>query len=295
MNGVRPRRSVLYMPASNERALEKAKSLPADVLIFDLEDAVSPDAKESARARAVQAAQSRGYGRREIVVRINSLSGPWGHDDLAAIARSGADGVCIPKVQSADELPEIRRRLSEAGAPPELAIWAMMETPFAVLNAKSIAAAAVTPRNPLTVFVLGTNDLIKETRAVLTPDRYAMLPWLSQCVLAARAFDLDILDSVYNDFGDLTGFERECRQGRELGMDGKTLIHPSQIEVANGVFMPDEAEIAWARKVIAAFDEPQNAGKAVITLDGRMVELLHRDMAQRTVALADAVIVAEEA
>lgn len=294
MNGVRPRRSVLYMPASNERALEKAKSLPADALIFDLEDAVSPDAKDVARAQAVEAVQSRAYGRREVVIRINSLSGPWGHEDLAAVARSDADGICIPKVQSADELTEIRRQLSDAGAPAELAIWAMMETPFAILNAKSIAAAAVSRRNPLTAFVMGANDLIKETRAVLTADRYTVLPWLSQCVLAARAFDLDVLDSVYNDFTDLAGLERECRQGRELGMDGKTLIHPGQVEIANGIFMPDEAEIAWARRVIAAFDEPRNAGKAVITLDGKMVELLHREVAQRTVALADAVVAKEE-
>jgi len=294
MNGVRPRRSVLYMPASNERALEKAKSLPADALIFDLEDAVSPDAKDTARARAVGAVQSGAYGRREVVIRINSLSGPWGHDDLAAVAGSGADGVCVPKVQSADELVEIRRQLADAGAPGELAIWAMMETPFAILNAKSIAAAAVSRRNPLTVFVMGTNDLIKETRALMTPDRYTIVSWLSQCVLAARAFDLDILDSVYNDFADMAGLERECRQGRELGMDGKTLIHPGQIETANGIFMPDEAEISWARRVIAAFEDPQNAGKAVITLDGKMVELLHREMAQRTVALADAVIAIDD-
>lgn len=295
MTPVRPRRSVLYMPATNERALEKAKSLPADALIFDLEDAVAPDAKDEGRARAAEAARSGGYGRREIVIRINGLSGPWGHDDLAAVAGSGAGAICVPKVQSADELAGIRRSLAEADAPPDMAIWAMMETPFGVLNAKSIAAAAVARRNPLTVFVMGTNDLIKETRAVLTPDRYAILPWLAQCVLAARAFDLDILDSVYNDFGDLAGLERECRQGRELGMDGKTLIHPDQIGTANGVFMPGEAEIEWARRVIAAFDAPENAGKAVITLDGRMVELLHREMAQRTVALADAVMVAGDA
>lgn len=295
MTAVRPRRSVLYMPATNERALEKAKSLPADALIFDLEDAVPPDAKGSARDRAAEAARSGGYGTREIVIRINSLSGPWGHDDLAAVARSRADGICIPKLDSADELTEIRKRLSDAGAPPELAIWAMMETPLAMLNAGNIAASAASAANPLAVFVLGANDLIKETRVTLTPDRSAILGWLSQCVLAARAYGVDILDSVYNNFGDMTGLERECRQGRELGMDGKTLIHPSQIETANGIFLPDDTEIDWARRIIAAFDEPENKGKAVITLDGKMVELLHREMALRTVALADAVVVAGDA
>lgn len=289
MDKIRPRRSVLYMPGTNARALEKAKSLPADALIFDLEDAVAPDAKEEARARVCAAAREGGYGGREVVIRVNGFSSAWGLADLQAAATAGADAVCVPKVQSGTEVGAIRETLAQAGAPPELAIWAMIETPMGVLNARQIAASAAADQNRLSVFVMGTNDLVKETRTGQTPDRLPMIAWLSQCILAARAYGIDILDGVYNNFKDEEGFQRECAQGRDLGMDGKTLIHPGQIAIANQTFSPDSEETAWARKVIAAFTLPENEGKGVITLDGKMVELLHRDMALRTVAIADAV------
>jgi citrate lyase subunit beta/citryl-CoA lyase len=288
MENIRPRRSVLYMPGTNARALEKAKTLPADALILDLEDSVGPDEKEDARERVCAAVKEGGYGRREVVIRINALGSEWGAADISAAAVSGAAAVCVPKVQSADDVASIQNALGRAGAPSEMAIWPMMETPLAILNAREIAAAAA-EKSPLSVLVMGTNDLAKETRAQLTADRLAMLAWLSHCVLAARACGLDVLDSVYNDFSDEEGLVRECRQAREMGMDGKTLIHPSQIESANAIFLPDPEEIEWARRIIAVFDEPQNQGKAVVRLDGKMVELLHREMALRTVAIADAV------
>jgi citrate lyase subunit beta/citryl-CoA lyase len=288
MENIRPRRSVLYMPGTNARALEKAKTLPADALILDLEDSVGPDEKEDARERVCAAVKEGGYGRREVVIRINALGSEWGAADISAAAVSGAAAVCVPKVQSADDVASIQNALGRAGAPSEMAIWPMMETPLAILNARKIAAAAA-EKSPLSVLVMGTNDLAKETRAQLTADRLAMLAWLSHCVLAARACGLDVLDSVYNDFSDEEGLVRECRQAREMGMDGKTLIHPSQIESANAIFLPDPEEIEWARRIIAVFDEPQNQGKAVVRLDGKMVELLHREMALRTVAIADAV------
>lgn len=293
MDKIRPRRSVLYMPGSNARALEKAKSLPADALIFDLEDAVAPDTKEEARTRVCEATREGGYGNREVVIRVNGLSSPWGADDLQAAATAGSNAVCVPKVQSGAEVGAVRKALKEAGAPPELAIWAMIETPTGVLNAPEIAAAAAADRNPLSVFVMGTNDLIKETRAGQVPDRLPMIAWLSHCILAARAHGLDILDGVYNNFKDEEGFAAECAQGRDLGMDGKTLIHPGQIALANETFLPDSEETAWARKIIAAFAMPENRNKGVIALDGKMVELLHRDMALRTVEIADAIAKAE--
>jgi citrate lyase subunit beta/citryl-CoA lyase len=288
MENIRPRRSVLYMPGNNARALEKAKTLPADALILDLEDSVGPDEKEDARERICAAVKEGGYGRREVVIRINALGSEWGAADISAAAVSGAAAVCVPKVQSADDVASIQNALGRAGAPSEMAIWPMMESPLAILNAREIAAAAA-EKSPLSVLVMGTNDLAKETRAQLTADRLAMLAWLSHCVLAARACGLDVLDSVYNDFSDEEGLVRECRQAREMGMDGKTLIHPSQIESANAIFLPDPEEIEWARRIIAVFDEPQNQGKVVVRLDGKMVELLHREMALRTVAIADAV------
>lgn len=285
----RPRRSALYMPASNDRALEKAKSLNIDAVIVDLEDSVAPDAKSEARAKASAAVQAGGYGRREVLIRVNGLNTEWGKDDILAAAASGADAVCVPKVESVDQLTAIRTVLDEGGAPAETGIWAMMETPRAILDVHKIAAAGPADRYPVTVLLLGTNDLAKETRAALTPDRLPMLAWLSQCVVAARAYGLDILDSVYNNFRDEDGFRRECVQGRDLGMDGKTLIHPNQIGPCNEVFSPGDEDIDWSRKVIAAFDTPENANKGVITIDGKMVELLHLDIARRTVAIADAI------
>lgn len=292
---IRPRRSALYMPASNARAMEKARTLAADAVIFDLEDAVAPEAKDAARRQACQAVRQGGYGRREVVIRVNGLATAWGKADLAAAGHAGVDALLIPKVQSANQLAAVREALAEADVPGSLALWAMIETPLGVLNAREIAAAAAANHYPLTVFVMGGNDLAKETRAAATPDRLPLLTWLSHTVLAARAFGLDVLDGVYNDIADRDGFARECRQARELGFDGKTLIHPSQIDPCNAAFAPSPQDVAWARKVIAAFDDPANRGKGAIGLDGRMVELMHRDSARRTLALADAIAEGEQA
>jgi citrate lyase subunit beta/citryl-CoA lyase len=276
------------MPGSNVRALEKAKMLGADALIFDLEDSVAPDAKEAAREQAVAATKAGGYGKREIVIRVNGLGTKWGEADLIAAARAGADAILIPKVQSPGDLEATRSLLRGGGASPGQAIWAMMETPLAIVNAASIAAAA-SGDYPLAVFVMGTNDLAKETRAALGGGRLGMLAWLSACVAAARAHGIDILDGVYNAIGDEAGLRAEAEQGRLLGMDGKTLIHPGQIGPCNEIFGPGADEIAWSRKVIAAFELPENAGKGVLKLDDRMVERLHAEMARRIVTIADAI------
>ncbi len=283
---IRPRRSVLYMPGSNARALEKAKTLSADALVFDLEDAVSPDAKDTARAQVKAAVQAGGYGKREIIIRVNGLNTPWGRDDLSDAAGAGADGILIPKVQTPGDLEAIRSCLREAGAPASQALWAMMETPLAVLSALDIANAG-TGDYPLVALVMGTNDLAKETRASFGQGRIGMIAWLSNCVAAARAFDLDIIDGVYNTIGDEEGLRAELEQGRLLGMDGKTLIHPSQIEPCNDAFRPSPDEVGWARTIAAAFALPENDGKGVIKLGDKMVERLHAEMAKRTVALAD--------
>jgi citrate lyase subunit beta/citryl-CoA lyase len=286
---IRPRRSVLYMPGSNARALEKAKTLAADALILDLEDAVAPDAKAAAREQVVAAVRAGGYGKREVAIRVNALGTLWGEADLQAAARAGADAILIPKVQTPGDVEAARSVLRAAGADSTQSLWAMMETPLAVLNAAAIAAAAGSPDFPLTVFIMGTNDLAKETRASLAGDRIGMLAWLSACVAAGRAYGVEIIDGVFNEIGDTAGFEAELHQGRLIGMDGKTLIHPSQIEPCNAAFSPPLAEVEWARKILAAFELPENAGKGVISLEGRMVELLHAEMARRTVAIADAI------
>lgn len=286
---IRPRRSVLYMPGSNARALEKAKMLDADALILDLEDAVAPDAKDVARSQVFEAAKTGGYGRREVAIRVNGLATPWGKADLLAATTAGADAILIPKVQSAADLATVRALLHEAGAHSGQALWAMMETPLAILNAGGIAAAGPDADYPLTVFIMGTNDLAKETRASLGQGRIGMLNWLSTCVVAARSACIDVIDGVYNSIGDDAGFAAECGQGKALGMDGKTLIHPNQIAPCNEAFSPAAAEVEWSRKVIAAFEAPENAGKGAISLDGRMVELLHAEMARRVVAIADAI------
>jgi len=281
---LRPRRSMLYMPAANARALEKAKSIPADGLIFDLEDAVAPDAKETARSQAVAAAGSGEYGGREVTIRCNGLDTPWGADDLAAAAESGAAAVVIPKVDSVDYLTEISDRLSTAGAPDSLAIWAMIETPTAIFDARAIAAV-----ERVAVLIMGTNDLAKELRAPLIPGRSNLLPYLSSALLAAREAGKVILDGVYNNVRDAEGFEAESRQGFELGFDGKTLIHPGQVEAANQVWAPGEDEIADAREIIAAFSEAEADGRGVVTVNGRMIENLHVDNARRTLAVAEAI------
>ena len=285
---VRPRRSVLYMPGSNARALEKARTLPADALILDLEDSVAPNQKEEARGQVVAAVKQGGFGGREVVIRVNGPETPWGADDLAAAAGAGADAVLVPKVSSASDIAAASKALGTAGRATGLALWAMMETPSAILNAREIAAERGGGA-PLSCLVMGTNDLLKETRARALDLRSALVPWLQTAVLAARANGLDVIDGVYNDFKDEAGFRSECEQGRTLGMDGKTLIHPSQIEPCNAVFQPSGAEIEWARTVITAFAEPQNAERGVITVEGRMVERLHLAMAERVVAIADAI------
>jgi citrate lyase subunit beta / citryl-CoA lyase len=286
---VRPRRSALYMPASNARALEKARNLPADVIILDLEDAVAPDAKKAAREQAAAAIAAKGFGRREVVLRTNALDTAWFDEDLVAAAAAGPDAVLVPKISSPEEVALVAHKLADRKAPPGLAMWAMIETPLAILDANFIAAAGRDPKMRLNVFVLGTNDIAKETRARIVPGRLPMLAALSTVILAARAHGLDVLDGVFNEIQDTAGFARECEDGRNLGFDGKTLIHPSQIEPCNAAYSPTEAEVAQAKKIVAAFAAPENAGKGVITVDGRMVELLHAEIARRTVALHDAI------
>ena len=281
---LRPRRSVLYMPAANERALEKAKSIPADALIFDLEDAVAPDAKDIARDQAVAAVVSGAYGNREVTIRCNGLDTPWGDDDLAAAAGARPAAVVVPKVDSVEYLDQISAKLTASGAPPELAIWAMIETPTAIFDVRALAAH---PR--VGVLVMGTNDLAKELRATPGPDRGPLLPHLSVALLAAREAGKVILDGVYNDIGNIDGFTAECHQGMTMGFDGKTLIHPGQVEVANGVWAPDADEIDHARRVLAAFAEAAADGRGVVTVAGRMIENLHVDNARRTLAVAEAI------
>jgi citrate lyase subunit beta/citryl-CoA lyase len=286
---IRPRRSVLYMPASNVRALEKAKTLPVDGVIVDLEDSVAPEAKETARKQAADAVKAGGFGGREVFIRINGVDSPWHADDLSAAARAAPDVILVPKVSTPDTLELIGRRLLDMGTDRKTRVWAMIETPLAIFNILSIAAEARDSETRLSGFVMGTNDLAKDTRARLVPGRAPMLPWLSMCVAAARIHGIDILDGVYNDIGNADGFINECRQGVDLGFDGKTLIHPSQIEPCNTAFSPSPAEVEWARKMIEAFDLPENRGKGVVSIDGRMVERLHADMARRTVAISQAI------
>jgi len=283
----RPRRSALYMPGANPRALEKAQSLPADVLILDLEDAVAPDAKDAARERVCRALSTHDYRHCEVVVRINALTSPWGAADLRAAAAAAPNAILTPKPARAEDIVGVSAAMDAAGAPSKTRLWAMVETPLAILNLAEIAAAARQTR--LECLVLGTNDLVKETRADLSEDPTAALYWSSVAITAARAWGLDALDGVYNDFRDAQGFDRACRLGRRLGFDGKTLIHPDQIAAANAVFAPSAEEVAFARKIIAALEEPGNAGKGVVSVDGRMVELLHAEMARRTLAIDEAI------
>ena len=285
---IRPRRSALYMPGSNARALDKARSLPADVLIFDLEDAVAPALKETARAQVLAALREGGYGSREVVVRVNGASTPWGRDDLIALAGAGADAVLLPKVGAPGDIMRASLELREAGAPESLQIWAMMETPIAILNADSLVRTAADPTSRLTALVMGVNDLVKDTRGRLTMGRASMVPYLAICVAAARAYGVDILDGVFGDLRDEAGLMAECEQGRDLGMDGKTLIHPGQIAAANEAFRPSDEDIAWSRKVLAAFAAPGAQDAGVIALEGRMIERLHAEIARRTIAIADA-------
>ena len=282
---LRPRRSVLYMPAANERALEKAKAIPADALIFDLEDAVAPDAKAEARERACAMFAGGGYGNREITIRANGIGTPWHDDDLAAIAAAGPDGIVIPKVNSAEEVRAIETALERHGAPDRTKIWAMLETPVAMLHAEEICGAS----ERLAVLVMGTNDLAKELHAKRVPDRSPLMGGLYLSLLAARATDKVILDGVFNDIKDEAGFAAECAQGRAMGFDGKTLIHPSQVDGCNAAFSPEDDEIDLAVRIISAFEEAERDGRGVVTVDGRMIENLHVDEARRVLAIRDAI------
>jgi citrate lyase subunit beta / citryl-CoA lyase len=276
-----PLRSVLYMPASNERALEKAKTIAADALILDLEDAVAPEAKAAARANACAAATSGEYGRRTLTIRVNSIGTEWHEDDLRAAAEAGPDAVVVPKVESAAEVQQLVAVL-DAHAPEHTKLWAMIETPLAILDVLSVARAS----ERLSAFVLGTNDLVKELYAEHVPGRAPILPSLHQVLLAGRAAGIAVLDGVYNDVKDLDGFTAECEQGRQMGFDGKTLIHPGQVEGANTTFAPSAAAIEDARGLIAAFEE---AGSGVATYNGRMIENLHVETARRTLSIAEAI------
>ena len=282
---LRPRRSVLYMPGANERALEKARTLPADALILDLEDAVAPDAKVEARQRVCAAACSDGYGSREIAIRVNGLDTEWHADDVTAAAAAGPDAVLVPKINSAADVRAVEAALDAADAPDRTAIWAMLETPIAMMHAEEIATAS--PR--LTVFVMGTNDLAKELHAEQVPGRQPLLYGLSACLMAVRHAGKVILDGVYNDITDEAGFEAECVQGRQLGFDGKTLIHPGQLEACNRVFAPSPDELTRARRIIEAYEQAEAEGLGVVTVDGRMIENLHVVNARRSIAMAEAI------
>ena len=278
---IKPRRSVLYMPGSNQRALHKARELAADSLVLDLEDSVGPAKKLEARALVVAAVKAGGYGRRELIVRSNSLESEWGEADIKAIASSGADGICLPKVETSEEVSAVSAMLAAAGAPADMQIWVMIETPLGVLNISQIADAD--PR--LTVIVMGTTDLAKELRVPHSPDRTGLLHSLGQCVLAARAAHKEILDGVYLDLDNPEGFVEACQQGFDLGFDGKTLIHPKQLQPANQLFGPSEADLTHAQKIIAAWQEAAAEGKGVVVVDGKLVEIMHIDEARRKLAL----------
>ncbi len=286
---IRPRRSVLYMPGSNGRAIEKARTLPADAIILDLEDSVAPDSKAAAREQVVGAVTAGGFGPREVIVRINGIDTPWHVDDLTAAARAAPDAILVPKITTPDQLEAIGQRLLDMHADHRTRVWAMIESPIALFNILALAAEAADSESRLAAFVMGTNDIAKETRARIVPGRAPMVPWLMNCVAAARVYGIDILDGVYNDLGNSEGFARECDEARDMGFDGKTLIHPNQIAPCNAAFSPGAEEVTQAKKMIAAFDLPENRDKGVVQLDGRMVERLHAEMARRTVAIAQAI------
>ncbi len=282
---LKPRRSVLYMPGSNARALEKAKTLNADTLVLDLEDAVAPDQKQAARAQVVAAVNKGGYGDREMVIRVNGLDTHWCEDDIRAVAGTQVSAICLPKIEAAEQVVEVVRQLDGAGADPAMEVWAMIETPKGVINVNQIAAAH--PR--LTLLMMGTSDLAKEMRVPHTADRIGFVSALSQCVLAARAQGLDVLDGVHLSLDDEVGFRAICVQGRQLGFDGKTLIHPKQLAVANEVFGPDADAVDKAGRIIEAFREAEAQGKGVVVVDGKLVENLHVDEALRTLKIHAAI------
>jgi citrate lyase subunit beta / citryl-CoA lyase len=289
---IRPRRSLLFMPGSNARALEKARNLPADGIILDLEDSVAPDAKAMARNQIAGAVAAGGFGKREVLIRVNAPDSPWWADDLGMAAGAGPDGILVPKISSVADLADLAGRLRDLKADKSVKVWAMIETAQAVLQAEQLAAASRDPQMRLAGFVFGPNDISRETRIRMQPGRAAMLPMITHCILATRAYGLEILDGPYSDLGNVDGFGEECRQARDLGFDGKTLIHPGQVEACNAIFTPAPEEVAYARKVIAAFEQPENAARGAIRLEGQMVERLHAEMARRTIAIADAIAAA---
>lgn len=293
MSAIRPRRSVLYMPGANERALEKAKTLPADSLILDLEDAVAPEAKVEARDRVCNVVKAGGYGPRELIIRVNGQDTEWGKADLKAAVHAHPDAILAPKVTSGDDIHWLNEAMSEAGASEQLALWVMIETPLSILNIKEIAAAGKTTR--LAGFVMGSNDLIKDFRAEPMPGRENLAACYTLAIAAARAYDLMVFDGVFNDIANAEGFAAECRQSKAFGFDGKTLIHPSQVEPCNAIFAPPEDAVKQARDVIAAFADPVNAGKGVLKVNGKMTELLHLAQARRLVAVAEAIAQREAA
>lgn len=278
----RPRRSALYLPTSNPKAIAKARTLPADVIILDLEDAVAPEAKASARDAAVAAVKEGGFGHREVAIRVNHIDTEWGADDLAAVAGSGANAILVPKVSTPADIDRYDAALKSA--PASTALWAMIETCACVSQLDAIAARAETTR--LSLFIMGVNDLAKEMRARLTPERTPFLPVLTLAICAARAHGVTILDGVCNEFRDLAIFRSEAEQGLLFGFDGKTLIHPDQVAPCNEIFSPSADELAWAHALITAFAQPENAGKGAIRVDGKMAELLHLDQAKRLIAIA---------
>ncbi|MGO9358024.1 MAG: HpcH/HpaI aldolase/citrate lyase family protein [Xanthobacteraceae bacterium] len=286
---IRPRRSLLFMPGSNPRALEKARTLPADGVILDLEDAVAPEAKAAARTQIAGTIAAGGFGPREVMIRINALDTPWWGDDLAMAAKASPDGIVVPKVSRVEDLALVTERLASAGAPDRVKVWAMIETALSLLHVEALSATAQSPGSRLAGYIMGPNDIARETRIRMVPGRAPMLPFYTTCVLAAHAYGLEILDGPFSDFSDEAGFAAECAQSRDMGFDGKTLIHPSQIEACNVAFTPPPDEVAQARAIVAAFELPENRGRGAIQLGGRMVERLHAEIARRTLAIADAI------
>ena len=284
-----PRRSLLFMPGSNSRALEKARILAADCIILDIEDSVAPESKGLAREQIAKEIAAGGFGKREIWVRTNALDTPFWAEDVKMAAKAKPHAILVPKVSSVDDIRTIKNALSEANADPSIRVWAMIETARGVLHAEELAAASRDVEPRLSGFAFGPNDISRETRIRMQPGRAIMLPMITHCILAARAYGLEILDGPYSDFSNVDGFNQECTQARDLGFDGKTLIHPGQIEACNVIFTPPAEEVERARKIIAAFELPENAARGAISLDGQMVERLHADMARRTIALADSI------
>ncbi|MDA9505143.1 malyl-CoA thiolesterase [Bradyrhizobium sp. CCBAU 11386] len=285
----RIRRSALFMPGSNAQALEKGRTLRADALVLDLEDSVAPDAKPTARAQIAEVVKARSFGKREVLIRVNAVETRWWREDVAMAAQARPDGILVPKVSSMADLNSIAEQLAANGAAPSLSLWVIIETARAVWHAEELAAGAAIPKKRLAGFVFGPNDLSRETGIKMVPGRATMIATITHCILAARAHGIEILDGPYSDFSNPEGFAAECRQARDFGFDGKTLIHPDQIDACNAIFTPQVEELAQARRIIAAFELPENTARGAIQVDGQMVERLHAEMAKRTIAVADAI------